>query len=68
MSKGVPEVHLIPLSPDFYELFGSLKSRVYDLTSPYTSFNSWKHSVLVSFFQFYKKFHIDALLDFHLSH
>jgi hypothetical protein len=36
--------------------------------SPYTSFNSWKHSVGVSFFQFHKKFQIDALLNFHPSH
>jgi hypothetical protein len=41
-----------------------------DLTSPYTSFNSWKHSVGVFFFffQFHNKFQIYALLNFHPSH
>jgi hypothetical protein len=41
-------------------------SRVWHTLSPYTSNNSSKHSVVS--FQFHKKFHIDALLDFHSSH
>jgi hypothetical protein len=44
------------------------ETRVRDRTLlPYAPFNSWKHSAGV-YFQFHKKFQIDALLDFHPSH
>jgi hypothetical protein len=52
--------------PSMYRLCHS-KTRMHNITlSLYTSFNSW--NILEFFFQFNKKFLIDALLDFHSSH
>jgi hypothetical protein len=46
--------------PIFHEHLCHSKTRMHDITlSPYTSFNSWKHSVRV-LFQFHKKFQIDC--------
>jgi hypothetical protein len=47
------------------------RTRVRDITlSPYTSFNSWKHSAGVFFFFFNlrRNFRLIALLDFHPNH